>query len=55
MPPAAKQGIYTLETRPQARMGLPRLFELTLTGIRYRLFRSFMTVVVIAVAAGRGK
>jgi len=31
-------------------MSLARLFELTWTGIRYRLFRSLMTVLVITVA-----
>lgn len=31
-------------------MGLKQLFDLTLVGIRYRLFRSFMTMLVITVA-----
>lgn len=40
----------TVDVREQPAMGLKRLFDLSLTGIRYRLFRSFMTVVVITVA-----
>lgn len=39
-----------LEIKNQPRLGVKRLMELTVTGVRYRLFRSFMTVVVIAVA-----
>jgi putative ABC transport system permease protein len=38
------------EIKNQPRLGLKRTAQITYTGIRYRLFRSFMTVLVIAVA-----
>ncbi|MGF1449067.1 MAG: ABC transporter permease [Opitutales bacterium] len=38
------------EVKEQPRMGLKQLFDLTLVGIKYRLFRSFMTMLVITVA-----
>ena len=40
----------TLEIHDHPRLGLVRTLSLTATGIRYRLFRSFVSVVVIAVA-----
>jgi len=40
----------TLEIREQTRLGLARIVHLTATGIRYRLFRSIVSVIVIAVA-----
>jgi len=39
-----------IDIRKQPRLGLSRTLRLTLHGIRYRLFRSFVTVAVIAVA-----
>ncbi|MCX7935609.1 MAG: hypothetical protein N3A66_10175, partial [Planctomycetota bacterium] len=39
-----------IDIRPQPPLSLSRLFNLTLHGIRYRLFRSAVTVAVIAVA-----
>lgn len=39
-----------IDIKLQPRMGLKRTFSLTLNGIRYRLFRSIVTVGVIAVA-----
>ncbi len=38
------------ELREQPKMGLTKLFDLTWTAIRYRLFRALMTVLVITVA-----
>jgi putative ABC transport system permease protein len=40
----------TIDVRDQFRLGVARTFNLTVSGIRYRLFRSSVTVVVIAVA-----
>ncbi len=42
--------IPELDIKPQPRMSPRRLFEFTWTGIRYRMFRALMTVLVIAVA-----
>ncbi|MGJ3241762.1 MAG: ABC transporter permease [Opitutales bacterium] len=39
-----------IRVEEQPRLSPAKLLDLTFTGIRYRLFRSFMTVVVIAVA-----
>ncbi len=39
-----------IDTQPQPVLGLGRTFNLTVSGIRYRLFRSTVTMVVIAVA-----
>ncbi|OPZ26619.1 MAG: Macrolide export ATP-binding/permease protein MacB [Lentisphaerae bacterium ADurb.BinA184] len=39
-----------IDVRPQPRLGFARTVEIVLNGIRYRLFRSAVTVVVIAVA-----
>ncbi len=39
-----------IDIRDQPKLGLARTFELMLHGIRYRLFRSLVTVVVVAVA-----
>ena len=40
----------TIEVNDQPRLGLRRTVRLTVNGIRYRLFRSAVTVAVIAVA-----
>lgn len=39
-----------LEIRPQPHLGMTRTGVITLNGIRYRLFRSAVTVVVVSVA-----
>jgi len=39
-----------IDVQQQPRMGVARTFSLTINGIRYRLFRSAVTVGVIAVA-----
>ncbi|MHC4248801.1 MAG: ABC transporter permease [Planctomycetota bacterium] len=39
-----------IDVKNQPRVGFARLMSLTVNGIRYRLFRSSVTVVVIAVA-----
>ncbi len=39
-----------IDVKHQPRVGFSRLMSLTVNGIRYRLFRSSVTVVVIAVA-----
>ncbi len=39
-----------LDIQKQKKLSLARIFSLTLTAIRYRLFRSVVTMVVIAVA-----
>lgn len=39
-----------LDVRPQPRIGFRRVVSLTATGIRYRLFRSAVTMAVITVA-----
>ena len=40
----------TIDVRDQYRLGVARTFNLTVSGIRYRLFRASVTVVVITVA-----
>lgn len=40
----------TIDIQDQAKLGLRRLFNITVNGIRYRLFRSLVTVMVITVA-----
>lgn len=40
----------TIDIKSQPRLGLARTFQITLNGIRYRLFRSSVTLVVISVA-----
>lgn len=44
------ENLPQLDVRKQPRMGLVQLSNMTLHGIRYRLFRSFVTVMVIVVA-----
>ena len=39
-----------LDIHDQPRLGAVRTFGLTVTGVRYRLFRSFVSVSVIGVA-----
>ncbi len=39
-----------IDVKDQPRVGFSRLMNLTVNGIRYRLFRSSVTVIVIAVA-----
>ncbi|MBN1669709.1 MAG: FtsX-like permease family protein [Kiritimatiellae bacterium] len=39
-----------LRIRKQVRLGFARTFEICLNGIYYRLFRSFITVAIIAIA-----
>lgn len=40
----------TIGIKQQPRLGMVKIFSFTITGIRYRLFRSFVTLVVVAVA-----
>lgn len=40
----------TLPIRPQPRLGLVQTIRITLNGIRYRLFRSSVTMIVVTVA-----
>ncbi|HEX2949315.1 MAG TPA: ABC transporter permease [Armatimonadota bacterium] len=40
----------TIDVRKQPRLSIHRTFEICLNGIRYRFFRSLVTVVVITVA-----
>jgi len=40
----------TIDVKNQPKLSVHRTFEIALNGIRYRLFRSIVTVVVIAVA-----
>ena len=39
-----------LDIRPQPRLSLARTVAITVNGVRYRLFRSLVTVVVVTVA-----
>ncbi|MGF1655494.1 MAG: ABC transporter permease [Verrucomicrobiales bacterium] len=39
-----------IDIKPQPNLGLTRLAQMTLNGIRYRLFRSLVTMVVVTVA-----
>lgn len=41
----------TIEVKDQVRLSLARCFELVLSGLKYRLFRAAITVVIISLAA----